>query len=111
MASGTTPTTVTLPRKNEYQIQITMSGYQPQSTVLTKGINNWIWGNLLIGWLVGFIVDFASGSAYKLEPALVQVTLQPGEHDVVAVVRLLDSAGRLIEERRLPMIPSGDATP
>src|SRR5690606_32499732 len=42
MAQGTTPTTVRLPRKNEYQIQITMPGYHPQTAVLTKGINGWI---------------------------------------------------------------------
>jgi hypothetical protein len=111
MGSGTTPSTVILPRRNEYQIQITMAGYQPQSTVLTKGINNWIWGNLLFGWVVGFIVDFASGSAYKLQPALVQVTLQPGERDVVAVVRLLDASGKLLDEQRLPMVPREQRTP
>ena len=105
MSQGTTPSTVSLPRKNEYQIVVELAGYQPQSTVLTKGINGWIWGNLLFGWIVGFGVDFLTGSAYKLEPALVQVTMQNDEESTYAVIRIYNAADRLIEEKRLLMVP------
>lgn len=105
MAQGTTPTTVRLPRKNEYQIQITMPGYHPQTAVLTKGINGWIWGNLFVGWLVGFIVDFASGSAYKLEPSLVQVSLAQADDETYAIIRIYNAEKRLLEEKRLLMVP------
>jgi hypothetical protein len=105
MAQGTTPSTVSLPRKNEYQIVVELAGYQPQSTVLTKGINGWIWGNLLFGWIIGFGVDFLTGSAYKLEPALVQVTMQNDEESTYAVIRIYNASDRLIEEKRLLMVP------
>lgn len=107
MAQGNTPSTVRLPRKNEYQITITMPGYQPQSTALTKGVNGWIWGNLLFGWIVGFAVDFLTGSAYKLEPALVQVTMQRAEDSLYAVIRVYNAANKQIDERRLLMVPDG----
>ena len=105
MAQGSTPSTVRLPRKNEYQIQISMQGYQPQSTALTKGTNGWIWGNLLVGWIVGFGIDFLTGSAYKLEPALVQVTMQRVDEDTYAIIRIYDASNRLIQEKRLLMVP------
>ena len=107
MGQGNTPATLTLPRRNEYQVQISLDGYQTQSAVLTKGVNGWIWGNLLFGWIVGFIVDFATGSAYKLEPATVQVGLVEGGADLWAEVRFFDEAGRIITEQRLKMIPEG----
>lgn len=111
MAAGTAPQIILLPRRNEYQVEFTVPGYQPQSAVLTRGVNGWIWGNLVIGWIVGFIVDFATGSAYKLEPAVVQVALQrqPGEgteSDAHAIVRLLDRFGRVISEGRVRLDPA-----
>src|SRR5215204_545131 len=42
MAQGTTPSTVRLPRKNEYQVEITVPGYKPQTLALTKGLNGWV---------------------------------------------------------------------
>ena len=106
MRQGTTPGTITLPRKNEYQIEISLEGYQPQTTVLTKGINGWIWGNLFVGWIVGFGVDFISGSAYKLEPTLVQISLQEIENEMYAIVELFNDSHESIGVRQLKMIPA-----
>lgn len=110
MASGAAPQTVTLPRKNEYQIEFTAPGYQPQTTALTKGVNGWIWGNLVVGWIVGFAIDFISGSAYKLEPALVQISLvraadEAGVLQLFGVVRQLDAKGSVLFEQRVLMVP------
>jgi len=109
MASGRTPTTVRLPRKNEYQVRLGIAGYEPQTLALTRGTNGWIWGNLLFGWIVGFAVDFLTGSAYELEPALVQVSLEQSRAGDYANVRIYDESGRLIGEERLLLIPASDA--
>src|SRR5262245_25764159 len=45
LSSGQTPNQVTLPRKQEYEIEFTASGYQPQKLALTKGMNGWVWTN------------------------------------------------------------------
>lgn len=104
MSSGTLPTTVSLPRKNEYQIDVALDGYETQTTSLSRGTNGWVWGNLVFGWIVGFIVDFATGSAYKLQPAVVNVTLDRGD-EVVAVLELLSDDGSVITTERLTMKP------
>jgi hypothetical protein len=83
-----------LPRKNEYNIEITLDGYQPQTLALARGINGWVFGNLFVGWIVGFIVDFASGSAYKLEPAVVSVWLVSAEDGMYTVVRFYTDQNR-----------------
>jgi len=111
MASGATPQTIKLPRKNEYQIEFTVPGYNPQSVPLTKGLNGWVWGNFIIGWIPGFIVDFATGSAHKLEPAVVQVTLQRGTgandaDKVFGVVKQMDASGRVISEQKVELVPT-----
>ena len=110
MAQGSTPQTIRLPRKNEYQVEFTAPGFQPQKVVLSRGTNGWIWGNLIFGWIVGFAIDFATGSAYKVEPALVEIALvesrtASGEEQTSAVVRMLDEKGRVISEAQVPLIP------
>jgi hypothetical protein len=106
MSSGKLPAKVTLPRKNEYQIEIAMEGYRPATVALTKGVNGWLFGNLIFGWIVGFAVDFISGSAYKLEPAFVSVTLEEADQ-AIAVVQFFDRDGDFISEKRIELEPSG----
>lgn len=105
MAQGGTPATVSLPRKHEYQIEIALEDYRTQTVILTKGINGWTWVNLLGPWFLGFGIDFITGSAYKLEPSLVSVTLQEIDGELYAIVRLLDQNNRLLKERKLLMVP------
>jgi hypothetical protein len=105
MASGTIPSSVSLPRKNEYQIDISLDGYETQTVALSRGTNGWIWGNLVFGWILGFIVDFATGAAYKLQPAVVNVALVQGE-EMVAVVRFYNKDHKLLGTERLTLVPT-----
>lgn len=110
MGSGAAPSTVTLPRKNEYQVALTAPGFQPQTVALTKGTNGWFWANLVIGGIPGFIIDFITGAAYKLEPAVVNVSLVQktavnGSLSTDARVAFFDAHGRLIRDTLVPMVP------
>lgn len=105
MSSGSLPASFTLPRKNEYQVDVSLDGYETRTAAVTRGTNNWIWGNLVFGWVVGFIVDFATGSAYKLEPSFINVTLERAE-ETVAVLQFLNDDHELIREERLLMVPT-----
>lgn len=110
MASGTTPQMISLPRKNEYSIEFAVPGYRSQSVALTKGVNGWVFGNFIIGWIPGLIIDFVTGSANKLEPAMVQVALQRGVAEgeagkLFGVVRQVDASGHVVSEKRVELEP------
>ena len=110
MASGTTPQTVRLPRKNEYQIELGVPGYKTQAVALTKGVNGWVFGNFLIGWIPGLIIDFVTGSASKLEPSMVSVSLEKGVASgeagkLFGIVRQLDASGNVVSEQRVELQP------
>ncbi|HUR00757.1 MAG TPA: hypothetical protein VM166_15005 [Gemmatimonadaceae bacterium] len=110
MAAGTTPQMISLPRKNEYAIEFSVPGYRSQSVALTKGVNGWVFGNFIVGWIPGLIIDFVTGSANKLEPATVQVALQRGVAEgevgkLFGVVRQLDASGHVVSEKRVELEP------
>jgi uncharacterized protein YceK len=63
-----TPCKLDLKRKNEYKVVFSKSGYQSVELLLDRGSDGWIWGNILFGGVIGLIVDFSNGSAYKLKP-------------------------------------------
>jgi hypothetical protein len=78
VASGTTPSTITLKsgagffEGADYTVEATGHGSVP---VVSK-LNGWYWGNLLFGGLIGMlIVDPATGAMWKL-PETIQ--LNPG---------------------------------
>ncbi len=70
----TTPGIVTLDRKQRrYVLVFEKEGYKPIEIKLRRTLDGWFFGNILFGGIIGIIVDFANGSAYKLTPADVDV--------------------------------------
>lgn len=65
---GKTPFEIKLNRNKEHNIMLKLEGYQTYQTSITKKINGWFWGNILIGGLIGVIVDTSTGAMYKLTP-------------------------------------------
>ena len=65
---GVTPYAATLTRKEEHTVELRLRGYQPYEITLEKRPSNWVFGNILIGGLIGFGIDAATGSIYKLTP-------------------------------------------
>ncbi len=72
-----TPASVKLKRGKDHRVTFEKSGYQKADAMVEKEISGWIWGNLILGGLIGLGIDFISGGAYKLDPETVHVTLQP----------------------------------
>src|SRR5215470_5998701 len=58
-----TPATVSLARDQSHSFVFKKEGYQDDSFVITSGTSGWVWGNVLLGGIVGGVVDFASGAA------------------------------------------------
>jgi hypothetical protein len=100
VASGETPLSVKLKRKDEYVVIVKMTGYRENRINISKEINPYVAGNLVtpvvlgggvllfglagifllpaagVSGLVGFIMDFTSGAAWNLTPERIEVTLQ-----------------------------------
>lgn len=81
----TTPATLTLPRLGSgYRLRFEKPGYEPQDVRLTTSQNGWLWGNILIGGLIGLAVDYNTGAAYTLTPAEVEARLPPTQAPISA---------------------------
>ena len=70
------PSKIKLPRRIEHIVTIEMEGYEKEEVKIERSINagSSILGNIL--WLVpGFLIDVLTGSAWSLEPEVVEVAL------------------------------------
>jgi uncharacterized protein YceK len=65
---GKTPVTLQLKRNQNYAVGINLDGYKPETMDIKRGLNGWVWGNIIFGGLIGVVIDAASGSMYKLTP-------------------------------------------
>jgi len=75
---GKTPMTINMKRKKkEHYIKIQLDGYETYQTDLIRAVDGWIFGNILIGGLIGFGIDAISGGMYHLPTKMVNVELKP----------------------------------
>ncbi len=73
----TTPGILTLNRKEiGYVLTFEKQGYKPVEVSLRRTVDGWLFGNIIFGGLIGIVIDFASGSAYKLTPSEVETVLE-----------------------------------
>jgi hypothetical protein len=73
--SYTTPAQVKLSRAKNYEVDFEKDEYLPATRQVTRGTNGWVFGNILIGGIIGLLVDYSTGAANKLEPDVVRVEL------------------------------------
>lgn len=95
---GVTPQIVTLKRKKSYTVRFEKSGFKTREIPIAKGVNGWVFGNVVFGGLIGIIIDASNGSIYALK----DVTASLQGQDVALEVRSLDS---LTEEEKARLIP------
>lgn len=97
----TTPGKLILKReKGPYKVTFTLDGYEPYSVMLTTGSNGWVWGNLLLGGIVGLIVDSYTGASTKLGPEelkanLVKAGIEP-QSSSEDIIYMFDRRGILL---------------
>ncbi len=75
---GKTPFEMKLARKSEHEVMLKLEGYQTYQTTLTKKFNGWFIGNILIGGLIGIIVDPITGAMYNLTPKEINAEMAKG---------------------------------
>ena len=74
---ASTPAVIELSRsESNIVLRFEKDGYEPVEVAITRTVDGWIVGNIIFGGLIGLVIDFASGAAYKLTPAEVTVNLQ-----------------------------------
>ncbi|MCH9698173.1 MAG: PEGA domain-containing protein [Gammaproteobacteria bacterium] len=71
-----TPASMELERDGgPYRVTISHEGYEPYKVTLKTSTNGWLWGNLLLGGLIGIIVDSSTGAGTKLSPEEIKANL------------------------------------
>lgn len=81
-----TPGFLTLDRKQSiYVLVFEKEGYKPIEVELRRKMDSWFFGNIIIGGIIGIVIDFTNGSAYKLIPSEVNVVF--GETGVSSIRR------------------------
>ncbi len=75
---GNTPVIASLKRKNNHIVNIELKGYEPYATTLTRQTSGWVFGNIILGGLIGLAVDAISGGLYELTPEQISVALRKG---------------------------------
>lgn len=71
---GQTPMMVTLDRaKPKAEIRLEQPGFAPVIITREKVTNGWIFGNILIGGLIGIIIDTVNNNASKFEDTPIAV--------------------------------------
>lgn len=78
MTQGTTPMVASLIRKERHTIVISKDGYDSMTKATTRGFNWWYLGNLILGGIIGLIVDPITGAIYDIEPDHVYADLEAG---------------------------------
>ena len=78
---GNTPQAISLRRKGRekgqrfgkkmYDLKIELNGYHPYEAKIMRKMDGWFIGNIVIGGILGIIIDAANGSMYRLTPAQV----------------------------------------
>jgi len=72
-----TPCTLELSRKKSHNLEFILDGYEPAKVKVKKSVSGAIWGNLFVGGIIiGSVIDFISGGAYKLKPETVSVQME-----------------------------------
>ncbi len=74
---GQTPLELDLKRGTPHIIVFKKSGYEDNTVVTTNTLNGWLLGNILLGGLIGLIVDFSTDAGNDISPNHVTQALTP----------------------------------
>ena len=76
---GVTPLATKVERKKDHAVVLTKEGFEENQSRVESHLSWWVAGNVILGGVVGILVDVLSGGGYTIEPGAVAVTLKPIE--------------------------------
>lgn len=74
---GMTPLTISLKRKETPTFVLTSDGYMDEALALDKSSNGWVWGNIVLGGIIGLAVDMGTGAHQKFDQDVYTVRMRP----------------------------------
>jgi len=94
-ATCTTPCTLKFRRKDHLRADISLPGYKPTYVLIQSKLGGATFGNVIMGGIVGGVVDASNGASNRLSPNPLIVKLAPEGSPEGAV--LLDKKGNVIK--------------
>lgn len=83
-----TPCSIRMPRKSQFVATLTKDGYKPATVSVDNRVSTGggvaVAGNVLVGGVIGAVVDGSSGAMLDLTPNPATVVLEPADGVVVA---------------------------
>jgi hypothetical protein len=79
MHRGQTPVMANLRRGRSHLVEMNLDGHEEYQFMLDSRLSGWIWGNIVFGWIPGFIIDSLTGGAKELHPDSLHANLVPIE--------------------------------
>lgn len=73
---GKTPVTTRVKRSKKLEVVFEKAGYRTQTAEIESGVNNWLFGNILVGGLFGLSTDAYSGALNEYVPDHYLATLK-----------------------------------
>lgn len=75
---GTTPTAITLKRREtSCTVALSAKDYEETTVVLSRDLSGWYLANILIGGVIGLLVDAADGAMFTQSPPSIHAVLRP----------------------------------
>jgi hypothetical protein len=91
-------------------LRLEKEGYEPVEIAIKRSTDAWIAGNIIFGGIIGLVIDFVNGAAYKLSPEVVQVelkkhdiSLNEGSGDAVVIAIDLESNKNIDKKTLIPL--------
>jgi hypothetical protein len=74
--SVTSPATLELSKKNSYLLRVILDCHEEARVRVDNGVHPLMWGSILIGGVVGLVIDVSSGGGFDLEPDVIHFELK-----------------------------------
>jgi hypothetical protein len=72
-----TPADVNLSRKRSHTVRCELPGYRTTSEYIDPLPGGAAYGNIVLGGIIGMLIDINSGAAFSLRPDPVEIVLEP----------------------------------
>jgi len=70
-----TPCSISLNKGSDYMVSIELAGYRSENVMIRREISGWFWGNILLGGIIGMVIDYGTNNMWDHTPTVLNVDL------------------------------------